>query len=265
MHTLRSTLLTCASAGLLAAALAWSVVPGQAQQGWADGPDGGPPPYAMPDGPGGYGQGGYGQDMGPGPYGGGGPYRRQMRADREDGIGNSGPRKRVSYHGFKLEIPANVNGGPERAVAAAEHQIDIVDRAGLSQADLQLFRSLPIKVTVGGLGGGHFRGGHEVAIGGMTANDNRPVLLHEYMHAYHYFRMPGGFQNPDIRRFYEEAVSRGLYEANSYMLSNPGEFFAMTASCYLNGTVARAPYSRDRIRESQPDYYAYLAHLFGPV
>ena len=47
------------------------------------------------------------------------------------------------------------------------------------------------------------------------------------------------------------------------MMSNPAEFFAVTASCYLNGTVARDPYTREAIRERQPDYYAYLSRLFG--
>ena len=129
---------------------------------------------------------------------------------------------------------------------------------------LRTLESFPIRVTASFVGrGSHYSGGSEVYLGSLAPNDDRPVLLHEYMHVLHFRRMPGGVRNPDIRHFYEEALARNLYPAGSYMLSNPAEFFAMTASCYLHGTVARPPYDRATIQAQQPDYYNYLAHLFG--
>ncbi len=199
--------------------------------------------------------GGYGRP--PDPYPGYGFAGRPRSARRVGG--------NISYHGFKLDLSAaSESPNMSNAVASAEHQIDIVDRVGLSAGMLRMFRGLPIRVTNSGFGGGgHFRGGREVEIGVAPVSDQRPILLHEYMHAYHLFRLPGGFRNPDILRFYNEAVSSGLYEQGSYMLTNPAEFFAMTASCYLNGALAREPYNRDEIRTRQPEYYAFLGRLFG--
>jgi hypothetical protein len=42
------------------------------------------------------------------------------------------------------------------------------------------------------------------------------------------------------------------------MLRNPGEFFAMTASAYLYGRIARPPCDRATVRAMQPYYYRYL-------
>jgi hypothetical protein len=194
--------------------------------------------------------------MGPGGPGG------QAAAYGDTLLGQGG--QMLKYHGFALDL-SQVAGTPNvsRSIAAVEHQIDIVNMVGLSAANEKLFRSLPILISNRPFGGGHFKGGHEVEVGGFTAADNRPILLHEYMHAYEFYRMPGGFQNPDIVRFYSEAVNNNLYEAGSFMLTNPWEYFAVTSSCYLYGTVARAPYNRDTIRKAQPDYYAYLGRLFG--
>ena len=209
-----------------------------------------------------------------GPYG--GPYANGMGGYPGQGQGfRGGPGQQgraafptgryVVYHGFKIDVgEAEGRVDVPSALTALDHQIDIVDRSGLSASLLQTFRSVPIRISVTFTGsGGHYKGGQEVVMGSLAANDDRPVLLHEYMHVMHYKRFPGGFQNPTIRHFYEEAMARNLYPAGSYMLTNPAEFFAMTASCYLNGTVARPPYDRATIRNQQPDYYAYLGQLFG--
>ena len=46
-------------------------------------------------------------------------------------------------------------------------------------------------------------------------------------------------------------------------MSNLGEFFAVTASLYLWGKVARPPHDRETLRAKQPYYYAWLGELFG--
>jgi hypothetical protein len=114
---------------------------------------------AQYDGPGYYGPYGPGGGYDEGPFGGmppGGPdgpygnrpgyaaprYRREpMR---------HGLRQRVTYHGFRIDLSQGA-GSPNLAseVASVEHQIDIVDSVGLSMSDLQLFRSLPIRMTNG--------------------------------------------------------------------------------------------------------------------
>ncbi|WP_204349731.1 hypothetical protein, partial [Klebsiella pneumoniae] len=68
-----------------------------------------------------------------------------------------------------------------------------------------------------------------------TQPAENPVLLHELIHRWQLLRMPGGQQNSDVQRFYREAKASGLWPAGAYMLTNPFEFFAMTASVVLHG------------------------------
>ena len=223
-----------------------------------DGPIGGGPGDGGP----GYGGPGYGgQGYGGQGYGGPGYGMGGQRGARGD---STGPHRYVGYHGFRIDV-GGIEGvmDPTSAIHSVEQQIDIVDRVGLSPSMMALFRSVPIRVSASFAGGSHYSGGSEVVLGGAASNDERPVLLHEYMHVLHAKRLPQGFRNAAILHFYDEAVARGLYEPGSYMLSNHREFFAMTASCFLNGTVARAPYTRAEIQAKQPEYYAYLVHLFG--
>ena len=150
-----------------------------------------------------------------------------------------------------------------RAIEEVEHQIDIVDRSGVGPSMLARFRAVPIRISASSGVHSHYSGGSEVVLADLQSGDDRPILLHEYMHVLEYRTMSGRFRNPTIMHYFEEARARGLFPAESYMMSNPAEFFAVTASCYLNGTVARDPYTRAAIRERQPDYYDYLSRLFG--
>ena len=208
---------------------------------------------------------GFDPRMGPGPDGqdfdGPGPGYRGMRRPRPQ---RSAAGSFRSYHGFRIDL-AGARGGRDGsgALAAIEHQIDIVDRSGVSPSMLAQFRAVPIRVSTSS-GGSHYSGGSRVTLGALQPDDDRPVLLHEYMHVLEYRSFPGGFHNGTVGRFFEQARAEGLYPPDSYMMSNPAEFWAVTASCYLNGTVARDPYTREAIRERQPDYYAYLSRVFGP-
>lgn len=190
-------------------------------------------------------------------FGPGGAVRRRER-------GPLGPF--TSYQGYRIDLgEAQGRIDVPSALAEVDRQIDIVERAGLSPRMLATFRAVPIRISVRFAGGGsHYSGGSEVTLGSLSPGDERPVLLHEYMHVLEYRTFPGGFRNATVDRFYGEASARGLFPPQSYMMSNAAEYFAVTASCYLNGTVARDPYTRDAIRDRQPDYYAYLSRLFGP-
>lgn len=92
---------------------------------------------------------------------------------------------------------------------------------------------------------------------------DNPVLLHELIHRWQLLRMPGGQQNPDVQRFYREAVASGRWPAGAYMLSNAFEFFAMTASVVLHGDAARPPFRRANVRAKAPELYAFIAKEFG--
>ncbi|WP_342250694.1 hypothetical protein [Sphingomonas sp. OTU376] len=90
-----------------------------------------------------------------------------------------------------------------------------------------------------------------------------PVLLHELIHRWQLLKMPGGQQNPDVQRFYREAVASGRWPARAYMLTNACEFFAMTASVVLHGDAARPPFRRENVRAKAPELYAFIVREFG--
>lgn len=155
----------------------------------------------------------------------------------------------TAYHGFRL-------GGRSDAalVVAAERQVDLVERAGLSPETLAVLRGFRVQVDAG-RGGGHF-GRDGVVVKLLPGDDARPILLHELMHVYQARIMTSG-QQRELRGFF--AAAQSLWPAGSYMLSNEHEYFAMTASTYLNGSAARPPFTRAAIEAKQPGYAAWLA------
>lgn len=171
-----------------------------------------------------------------------------------------------SYRGYRLDLSA-IRGRPEVATVleAARHQVDIVEATILDATTKLFLRELVIVVEPGSGRPSHYAGGRDVTIRVANPTDDRPILLHELMHAYHLQRLPGGIRNPDILTFFRRARAGGLYREDAYLLRNPKEFFAMTASVYLHGRAAREPFTRAELRERQPVYYRYLGEVFGPV
>lgn len=95
-----------------------------------------------------------------------------------------------------------------------------------------------------------------------TLDEERPTLLHEFLHAYHGQVMPGGFQNPGIFYYYAAAKAKGLFPTTAYLMSNAQEFFAVTGSIFLYGKDNQEPFTRASLKEKYPDYFKYLAWLF---
>ena len=98
----------------------------------------------------------------------------------------------------------------------------------------------------------------------MMRSEKDPVLLHEFLHAYHARLMPNGYENKVIKNFAGEAKSKELFPKEAYALKNHQEFFAVTASIFLAGKdSAHEPYTRAKLKEKMPEYYKYLVGLFG--
>ncbi|MBE7198879.1 MAG: hypothetical protein INR70_13905 [Parafilimonas terrae] len=171
-----------------------------------------------------------------------------------------------TYRGFRIEMARDVpNAEIGQLRQAAEHQVDIVEATSLDEGTKSFLRRFPVVVRSGSGGESHYSGGDTVTIALDDSKDDRPILLHEYMHVYHFRKLPGGRDNPDILTFYGRAKDGGFYPANAYLLKNQGEFFAMTASVYLYGKLAREPFTRNELRQKQPAYYRFLTGLLGPV
>ena len=98
----------------------------------------------------------------------------------------------------------------------------------------------------------------------MTGYDKDPVLLHEFLHAYHSQLMPNGFDNKGIKDFYGEAQNKNLFPKEAYVLKNNREFFAVTASIFLAGNdSAHEPFTRAKLKAQMPGYFKYLVGVFG--
>ena len=91
------------------------------------------------------------------------------------------------------------------------------------------------------------------------SNKNRPIILHELLHAYHDRILPGGFANHAAKSWYATATEQQLYPSDQHLMSNEREFFAVTASVFLSGKDG--PLTRSDLKAKQPDYYKYLAWL----
>lgn len=167
----------------------------------------------------------------------------------------------LAYRGFTVDVVAiQHDRDAAQETTALEHQLDVVADSGVKPEILAFFRAQHIVMRPGARDRFSRAGGIEVD---TRLPPQRPIVLHELLHAYHAFVMPQGARNPDILAFYEEARSGGLYPAGSYVLVNPMEFFAVTGSLYLSGHVDRPPGTRETLRARQPRYYAWLGQLFG--
>lgn len=171
-----------------------------------------------------------------------------------------------AYRGFTVDMSAAQDAPNLRAVEASlRHQIDIVTDCGAEPRILDFFKSQEIFVKPGqGDGGGRFSANSKgVSVDVAVDAPEKPVVLHELLHAYHWRVLPEGFRNPDVLRFYGRAKEGEFYPVDSYVLKNVQEFFAVTGSLYLWGNVDRPPHNRQTLREKQPVYYKWLGELFG--
>jgi hypothetical protein len=171
-----------------------------------------------------------------------------------------------TYRGFTVDV-TGIQGVPQydAIMTSTVHQIDIVADCGAKPEQLRFFRSQVIVMAPPARGEpGHFDSRNPgVSIAGAVAEPQKPILLHELLHAYHFRVMPGAFRNADVLAYFNRARDSGLYPQNAYVLKNVQEFFAVTASLYLWGHVDRPPFTREKLKAAQPVYYAWLGQLFG--
>ncbi len=91
----------------------------------------------------------------------------------------------------------------------------------------------------------------------------RPVLLHELLHAFHKHRLG---RTPAILQGFQKArrsAALGGKYPDAHFLDSPGEFFAVVGSIYLHGPIEQPPFDCRAIRQEQPEFLAFLAQHFG--
>ena len=107
---------------------------------------------------------------------------------------SAGTGSKFAYRGFTVDASAvqdlpNINA----IEGSLKHQIDIVADCGASAAILAFFKSQEIVVKPGqGDGGGHFSSNSQgVTVDAAVQAPEKPVILHELLHAYHFRVLPG--------------------------------------------------------------------------
>ena len=173
---------------------------------------------------------------------------------------------KLAYRGFTVDATEIKDAPQYQAIMTSlVHQIDIVAGCGAKPEQLQFFQSQTVFIKHAPSGGlGHFDSRHPgVTLADVVAEPQKPILLHELLHAYHWRVMPGAYRNAEILTFFNRAQSNGAYPKDAYVLKNVEEFFAVTASLYRWGNVDRPPHTRDKLKAAQPVYYTWLGQQFG--
>jgi len=95
------------------------------------------------------------------------------------------------------------------------------------------------------------------------------IVLHELSHAYH-DQVLGGFDNPDVKQAYDDAVASKLYDrvlfANGrpkrhYGMTNPQEFFAEQSEAFF-GVNDYYPFVRAELVHYDPKTYEMLRQMW---
>jgi hypothetical protein len=173
-----------------------------------------------------------------------------------------------TFKGMSVDV-SSIQSLPNRdaILDALRGQINIIDAAITDPAQKSFVQSVPLVMAAslsGADNAAYVPSSKNVMLTTPSYSPEKPVVLHELMHAYHDQKLSGGFGNTEIQQFYQQAKNSGKFPANSYMLSSVGEYFAMMSSVYLHGSAARDPNTRQEIKDEQPDFYQWLVKEFGP-
>lgn len=179
----------------------------------------------------------------------------------------AGARISVTYKGARIDV-TSIQSRPDRdaIIDSIRDQIDLVDADIMDPRLRDFFFAVPLVAAenISGIDNATYTTQtRQVTLTSASFSRDKPILLHELMHAYHDQKLPGGFANAQMRTFFEQARASGRFPAGAYMLSSVAEYFAMMASVYVHGTAARDPFMRAAIREKQPEMYDWLVKEFG--
>ncbi|MBI1404704.1 MAG: hypothetical protein GC145_01095 [Caulobacter sp.] len=166
------------------------------------------------------------------------------------------------WRGFRIELSALDPDRRAPVLASLHRQIDIVESLAIRPGIKAWFRDIEIIVNPQLRQPGRY-GRRRLEMAAAVSPADNPVLLHEMLHGYHFDRLEGGRANPEVIAAWTAARDSGHWPDRAYMLTNPGEFFAMTASVALWGRAARPPATRAALQAAMPDWYDWLVREFG--
>lgn len=172
-----------------------------------------------------------------------------------------------SYNGFFVD-DSQLQDMPYREEMRADikSQIDLVESVGLPLNVIAFFQSLPIEVLPENtlrFSNGAYACDKNIVLIQHAKVLLPPILLHEFLHAFHHQILANSWNNADLLYYYQEPEITGAYDPISHMMSNVKEFFACSGTAYLCGTIEQEPFTRAKVEQSQPDFVEYLRTLFG--
>lgn len=174
----------------------------------------------------------------------------------------------IDVSGYQVNmarIPASEVTGTVRNL---RHQVGIIDAIKLPDEVRSFFRTVGIVVdpSLTGMNGQYVQIDGQWVVRARPGSwpEDRAILLHELLHAYHrqVLRQP----TPPVGRALQEALREGTYPPEykgAHFLSNGPEYFAVVAEIYLAGPSFRPPYNCAAVRKAQPGFISYLASVFG--
>lgn len=174
------------------------------------------------------------------------------------------------HHGFTID-DSLLNSEQKASFAAGgaaslAEQLTIVESVGLPADMLDFFKKTRVVINPafrGNAGKFSVQNGEGLVTVPLSAHPaNKPVLLHEFLHAYH-FRIG---RTPAIKGAFDAASGAGVYPAEyrrAHFLENPGEFFAVTGTIYLFGQIQQPPFNCQTLAKNDTDYLAFLEKTFG--
>lgn len=174
------------------------------------------------------------------------------------------------YHGFTIDD--GLLDSEQKATFSARgapsliEQLAIVEAVGLPADMLDFFKKTRIVIDPAFRGqAGKFSVQNReglVTIPLAAHAANKPVLLHEFLHAYH-FKIG---RTAEIARAFEAASQAGVYPnefRRAHFLENSLEYFAVTGTIYLFGSIQQPPFNCQTLAKNDPGYLAFLEKTFG--
>lgn len=91
-------------------------------------------------------------------------------------------------------------------------------------------------------------------------DSGRCVILHEIAHAIHHQLV--GYENPQVKAAYKQAMERKLYDPKMYIATNEAEFFA-EATCSFFDQLSYYPHNRVELKKHDPQTYKLMEAVWG--
>ncbi|HTE43307.1 MAG TPA: hypothetical protein VK629_20970 [Steroidobacteraceae bacterium] len=176
----------------------------------------------------------------------------------------------VDMRGFKVDFSQASNRERRLVFNSLDQQLKIVERANVPPAVMDFFRSIPILVdpVLQTTNGAYllYEGRWIVRMKPTELPSNRPIVLHELLHAYHHqvLKQP----TPQVGRAFQQAQREKIYPESynsAHFMENGKEFFAVIGSIFLHGKkIDQPPFDCSIPAKSQPEFIAFLTEQFGP-